>query len=88
MCIQIDEYRTECTKAIITCPVTLEKRIIHAVESVGGISIVGRLANDRCVKLCVDVSGLEMAWHLSKHLHGNYVENGRSGYMVRLTGAL
>lgn len=87
MCIQIDEYRTEHTKAIITCPVALEHRISLAVESVGGISIVGRIVKDRCVKLCVDVSGLEMAWHLSKHLQGDYVENGRGGYMIRLTPA-
>jgi len=88
MCIQIDEYRTEHTKAVITCSAALEQRVIRAVESVGGISIVGRIANDRSVKLCVDVSGLEVAWHLSKHLHGDFVENGRGGYMVRLIRTL
>ena len=88
MSIQIDEYRTDRAKAIITCAISMEESVIRAVELVGGISIVGRIANDRLVKLCVDVSGLEIAWNLSKHFHGDYVENGRGGYMIRLTGTL
>ena len=87
MCIQIDEYCTERNRAIIRCPVALEQSIIRAIESVGSISIVGRIEKDQCVKIAVDVSGLEMAWHLSQHLHGDYVENGRGGYMIRLTRA-